>query len=223
MLGTHGEYLRSLCCCCKGFSAACVTTQIGMDQLPTTYVTFDNVTFDTSTLFGSTDYPSGSHHHLYEYSRTFYIPLLHGLVMIAGVVVNMYMILTLHCASCKDSARRVSDIDVFFSQLGVCNMATLLTLPVWVTQTIFVKGWVFGYLVCKLMTGVMTVRTTTLIYHKNTYSNTCLPFSSSNDNCFPLSFNLTVQFPVRHISHVLHQHRKIHEGGEQRELVHEET
>lgn len=147
-----------------------------MDQLPTTYVTFDNVTFDTSTLFGSTDYPSGSHHHLYEYSRTFYIPLLHGLVMIAGVVVNMYMILTLHCASCKDSARRVSDIDVFFSQLGVCNMATLLTLPVWVTQTIFVKGWVFGYLVCKLMTGVMTVRTTTLKYHEHIlkYTPACL-------------------------------------------------
>lgn len=130
-----------------------------------------NVTFDNVTIFNRTSnyyYESHSHcYHLYEYSRTFYIPFVHALVMITGLIVNLYMVITLHCACSKNPGRRrrvLSDVDVFFTHLGVCDIATLLTIPVWVTQTILVKGWVFGYVVCKLMKGVITVRDTSLTY-----------------------------------------------------------
>lgn len=80
--------------------------------------------------------------------------------MITGLAVNLNMLIMLHCPSSKESGRQrnvMSDLDVFFTHVGVCDIATLLTIPVWVTQTILVKGWVFGYLVCKLIKGVMTV------------------------------------------------------------------
>lgn len=127
-----------------------------------------NVTFDNVTIFNRTsNYPESNSHcfYLYEYSRTFYIPFFHAFIMITGLVVNLYMVITLYCACSKDSGRQrkvLSDVDVFFSHLGFCAIATLLTIPVWVTQTILVKGWVFGYVVCKLMKGVLTVSSATL-------------------------------------------------------------
>lgn len=128
-----------------------------------------NVTSDNVTTFNrTTNYPELHSHcyHLYEYSRTVYIPFLHALVMITGLVVNLYMVITLHCACSKDSSperKGLSDIDVFFSHLGLCDIATLLTIPVWVTQNILVKGWVFGYLVCKLIKGLLSVCSTTTL------------------------------------------------------------
>lgn len=92
-----------------------------------------------------------------------YIPVLHALVMVTGLVVNLYMVITIYCSCSKDSGRQskvLSDIDVFFSHLGVCDIATLLTTPVWVTQTILVKGWVFGFVLCKLIKGAISVRNT---------------------------------------------------------------
>lgn len=125
-----------------------------------------NGTLNNVTIFNrSSKYPDSDSHcySLYEYSRTIYIPVLHVLVMVTGLVVNLYMVITIYCSCSKDSGRQskvLSDIDVFFSHLGVCDIATLLTTPVWVTQTILVKGWLFGFVLCKLMKGVISVRNT---------------------------------------------------------------
>lgn len=126
-----------------------------------------NVTFDNITIFNrSLTYQEPDSHcfYLYEYSRTVYIPFFHALVMVTGLIANLYMIIKLQRVCSKDSGRKkaLSDIDIFFSHLGLCDIATLLTILVWVTQTILMRGWVFGYIVCKLMKGMITVCSTTL-------------------------------------------------------------
>lgn len=137
-------------------SVACYTYSSTMDSL-------DNVTLDNVTMFNRPSHNPESESHcygLYEYSSTIYIPFFHALVMVTGLVVNLYMVITLYWSCSKYSGRQrkvLSDVDVFFSHLGVCDIATLLTIPVWVTQTILVRGWVFGFVMCKLLKGVISV------------------------------------------------------------------
>lgn len=126
---------------------------------------FSNASLSDVTIFNLTSNRSKSQlqcYYLYERSRTFYIPLLHALVT-AGLIANLYILVTLYRACSKDSAvrrRTLSDTEVVFAHLGVCDIATLLTIPVRVTQRSLARGWVFGHVVCKLMKGVITVGTT---------------------------------------------------------------
>ena len=128
-------------------------------------VLFD-VTSDTATTVQRpANYSESRSHcyHLYEYSRSVYIPCLHALVMVTGLVINLYMVITVRCACSWGSGRRrkgLRDIDFFFSHLGLCDIATLLTIPVWLSQTVILKGWVFGALMCKLTKGLIVVCST---------------------------------------------------------------
>lgn len=94
---------------------------------------------------------------------TVFIPVIHGIVIVVSIIMNVYMLHKIHCLSCKRTKTR--GVDYFFSQLGVCNIAMVMTVPVWVTQSLSVHGWVFGYFVCKLVKCVTTVSKSSH-YHK---------------------------------------------------------
>lgn len=81
---------------------------------------------------------------------------MHALVIITSIIINFYTLHKIHRSCCKWT-KPLRDVDYYFSQLGVCNIAMVMTTPVWVTQTLSVHGWVFGYFVCKLVKCVTTV------------------------------------------------------------------
>lgn len=91
-----------------------------------------------------------------DFSSVAYVPIIHGSVVCLGLFANLYMLLLLHLK--KGRRRKLSDIDVYFSQLGICDICTLLTLPVWLTQSMLHGRWIFGYAMCKIFKASTTVR-----------------------------------------------------------------
>lgn len=89
-------------------------------------------------------------------SSAVYMPVIHGVVMLLGLFANSYMLLILHSRK-KGRRKMPANIDVYFTQLGICDICTLLTLPVWLTQSVLHGRWIFGYAMCKVFKGLTTV------------------------------------------------------------------
>lgn len=95
------------------------------------------------------------------------VPTIHLTVMAFGVLVNAYMVYVAvryyrsRGASGKRSGTSVSSktlchFDYFYMLIGLCDIGTLSMTPLWIYQTI-TRGWVFGYILCKAMKGMITV------------------------------------------------------------------
>lgn len=119
-----------------------------------------NISHRTIVLYNETIGPLLNRTHSCDRNAAYnnsavYVPLIHGLVMLLGLFANSYMLLLLH--SRKGRRKRPANIDVYFTQLGICDICTLLTLPVWLTQSVLHGRWIFGYAMCKVFKGLTTV------------------------------------------------------------------
>lgn len=105
-------------------------------------------------------------HSLYLHSRIL-VPLLHAVVTTVGLSINLYMMLVLFrdlrrpstgSLTRSGSLRGVSwNFQYFLFHIGLCHICMLTTIPVWITQTVFAQGWIFGYAGCKAVKGLITV------------------------------------------------------------------
>lgn len=133
-----------------------------------------------------------------------YVPLIHGVVMLLGLFMNSYMLLILH--SRKGRRKRPANIDVYFSQLGICDICTLLTLPVWLTQSVLHGRWIFGYAMCKVFKGLTTVCA-------NIVATVCVTWHRDLDmyNTHGVFLLPTALFPVRGVPAGLRERQQIYE------------
>ena len=100
------------------------------------------------------------------------IPTLHVLIMVAGLVVNVYMLFALRRKKKQELASGTSRkqsaskhlTDGVFAALAVCDIVTLLATPLWLTQNVASVGWVYGTTWCKIMKGGITVRTKSIYF-----------------------------------------------------------
>lgn len=100
-----------------------------------------------------------------DVSSVVYVAIIHGLVVCGGLFTNMYMLALLYAK--KGRRRKLSDIDLYFSQLGICDICTILGLPVWLTQSMLRGRWLFGYAMCKIFKGTTTVCSTVTHFEPN--------------------------------------------------------
>ncbi|KAK2832684.1 hypothetical protein Q5P01_016573 [Channa striata] len=106
-------------------------------------------------------------HSLYLHSRIL-VPSLHAVVTTVGLSINLYTMLVLFrnlrrpstgSLTRSGSLRGVSwNFQYFLFHIGLCDICMLSTIPVWITQTVFAKGWIFGYTGCKVVKGLITVQ-----------------------------------------------------------------
>ncbi|KAK2813573.1 hypothetical protein Q5P01_000730 [Channa striata] len=104
-------------------------------------------------------------HSLYLHSRIL-VPLLHAVVTTVGLSINLCMMLVLFrdlrrpstgSLTRSGSLRGVSwNFQYFLFHIGLCHICMLTTIPVWITQTVFAQGWIFGYAGCKAVKGLIT-------------------------------------------------------------------
>nr|XP_020443524.1 type-2 angiotensin II receptor-like [Monopterus albus] len=105
------------------------------------------------------------------YGHNILVPLLHGVVTAVGTPINVYMIWVLfrarRCGPSNGSLTSMSSsltrrgtslthYDYFLFHIGLCNLCMLFTIPTWVSQYVFPRGWIFGYVLCKVVKGSMT-------------------------------------------------------------------
>lgn len=119
-----------------------------------------NISHRTIVLYNETIRPLLNRTHRCDRNAAYnssavYMPVIHGVVMLLGLFANSYMLLILH--SRNGRRKRPANIDVYFTQLGICDICTLLTLPVWLTQSVLHGRWIFGYAMCKVFKGLTTV------------------------------------------------------------------
>lgn len=92
------------------------------------------------------------------------VAMVYALVVCGGLVANTYMLVLLYT---KRRQRKMSNIDMCFLQLGICDTCTILGLPVWLIQSKLGGRWIFGYAMCKLFRGTRTVRSAVTSFFTN--------------------------------------------------------